>query len=788
MPSCSRYSFKYKKSSINWCDEEIALKLNTDISKYKRKESEVRERASLTKACSNEIGNAGFYSPIIEKEQTYSWHSFIRSTKFTRFLFATCLCMVFYNVVFSQIDTPSYKIPISFDKIFWKGDTAFYEVNDINLSHLITPLFDEQNSSHPKTTFRSGSTKRAYYPAQCVLDLGEVYKITNEKFFDYYGTDTFCLVYGSPYNWSTDTLKRYENAANAWKSFGDTIYTRYLKIFYMNKGYQKVRELILYGHKVGDMTSSSRIDKEDNHMANFTMRKFIGINVYGQTPPRVRYVAGTQRKYTDQSFIDNSSPAGTAVNDVRFNYTNTIENAGSIENYYFPKSKENGELMSQWHNGTGGTFADYDTLGIDLFWSLKSVPKYSLDSGWGKSIDYRLHPHATGSDPRDYDRLSRMAWVLGAVFGRNPYPYDSVQKLTRDRRTGTGTMHYIEDGNENNGSWLTGTNRYYTPQQAVAYNSAFYDGAEQKMGTRMGIKNADSTIKVILWGDASGDYFGYLKAMKYWSYYTRKDHKLPFDIYNIHVYFYDGKTSFSPENYKGGIRPYFRSVVDSIHLLCSSCEIWLSEWGYDRNRRSSLAVPIISGVDSAQIQADWIARSWLELSFSGLDRAQIFQIQNDPLPTQYDSLGYVKFNTTGLTDGHVNRSYLNYYAYPAYYYQHAIWTTLSAYKPDSIVYENYDSIWVYRYRNVQHSDSVAYAIWSGTQTNRRTTKYAIETGHLNMRERIIVLKNTFINGDTIDVISDVRGMIPLTITESPIFLFTTAGSPAGRLHHIFTPN
>lgn len=697
-------------------------------------------------------------------------------------------------------DTTSYKISISPTTTMWNGDTLFYQVNDINSSGLAGYLFDEQGADPrsgvstptPVTDFTSGYTTKIYYPAQIVVDLGGIYRITNEYFYDHYGTDTLNLLYGTPGHWSTDTIKQYENLAAKWSDIGDTIYTRYLKIFYSNKGNQKVSEMILYGNLVStDSLSRTPPSSPDRHNADPIMHDFIGVNVYGPTPPEVRDVAGTQRKYTNQSYIDHISPAGTPIDSVKFNYTTVHESHGSYEYYYFPDSKTGGQAVEQWDNGYGGGFNQYDTSNIVLFWSTQGKPQYAVDSGgdWHKSIDLDLHPGATGDSAQDYDRMSRMAWTIGAVYGKNAYPIDSVQKNqdgTNDSITGVGTMHYIEAGNENNGTWLTGSS-YYTPEQAVAYHSAYYDGDEGKLGSRMGIKTADSSIKVLFWGDANL-HIQYLKGMSYWAYYTRDDHKLPFDIYNVHHYFSDN-IAISPETWNGGCRIFFKGVVDSAHLFCPNCQVWLSEWGYDRNRQSTLGVPIIDGKDSAQIQADWEARAWFELSFSGLDRAQVFQIQNDPLTKDYDSVGVSKFNTTGLTSGHQDPATyeFNYYAYPVYYFQHTVWKALGNYKPDSIIYENNDSIWVYRYRNATNTDSVAYAIWSGTQTNRSTTDYAIKTGHASTSTRIIKLADKAMYGDTTNTTSGTDSTINLTITETPQILFTTAGKDGGILVDNSTP-
>lgn len=676
-------------------------------------------------------------------------------------------------------DTPSYQIPISNSSSFWNGDTIFYQINDLTASGIVNTLFDEQDSANPQTEFTSGFAAKPYYPAQIVLDLGGLYKITQMQWYDKFGTDTLCIDGGSPYKW--DSIAHvWENAAGIWKNINDTFYTRYLHIYYANKGNQHVRELKLFGHIVNDSLPRTHA-AFPNYVTGNTMHDFIGVNVYGPTPPQIRDVAGTYRKYTNQSYIDPSSPAGIPLDSVKFDYTSVYKTgSGPYLYYYFPNGVQSNDTLALWNAGDG--YADFpylDSLGITQFWSTQGAPKYAIDSGWKKSIDYTKFPEATGDTAFQYGRMSRMAWVLGAVYGKNRYPLDSVQKISgSDTTVGAGVMKYIEMGNENNGSWLTEPT-YYDPRQAVAYGSAYYDGAESTMGSRMGIKNADSTIQVLFWGDANSDHLGYLKGMAYWSYYTIGDHKIPFDIYNIHHY-----NNNSPETFAGvGMAKFFGDIVDTARIYCHDCPVWLSEWGYDRNHHSNIPVAYINGQDSAQTQAYWIARGWLELSFTGLDRAQLFQIQNDPLQTLYDTLGYVTYNTTGLSDGHQDPTTyrFSYYAFPAYYFQHTIWTKLSNYKPDSIIYQNNDSLYAYMYRNVNSPDSVAYAIWSGTQTNRILNNYVLRTGHSSTPIKQITLADKYMDGVGLATSTDANGNLPITITESPKLYFTTVSSIGGTL-------
>lgn len=680
--------------------------------------------------------------------------------------------------VHPSTDTLSYQIPISNTASFWNGDTVFYQVNDIQASGIVDSLFDEQNSATPVTNFSSGFAARPYYPAQIVLDLGGLYKITQMQWYDLNGTDTFCIDAGSPYQW--DSIAHvYEHAAGAWSSINDTFYTRYLHIYYKNVGNQHVKELKLFGHIIGDSLNRTHTSFPQYVTSN-TMHDFMGVNVYGPTPPQVRYVAGTYRKYTNQSYID-YYPAGIPLDSVKFDYT-TVRKSGSgpLIYYQFPNGVQSNDTVALWDASDGhADFPYLDSINITQFWATQGTPQYAIDSGWKKSIDYTKFPGATGDTASQYARLSRMAWVLGAVYGQNHYPLDSVQKVPgSDTATGAGVVHYIESGNENNGSWLTEPT-YYDPRQAVAYNSAYYDGAEGTMGSRMGIKNADSTIQVLFWGDANSDHLGYLKTMAYWSYYTRNDHKLPFDIYNIHHY-----NNNSPETFGGvGMSKFFGNIVDTARIYCHDCPVWLTEWGYDRNHHSTVPVAYVAGQDSAQTQAYWEARGWFELSFTGLDRAVLFQIQNDPLQTLYDTLAYVTYNSTGLSDGHQSPvTYrLSYYAFPAYYFQHTIWTKLSNYKPDSIIYQNNDSLYVYRYRNVNSPDSVAYAVWSGTQTNRILNNYALRTGHPSTPIEQVTLADKYMDGVDTTKSTDMNGNLPITITESPKLYFTTLNGIGGTL-------
>lgn len=707
------------------------------------------------------------------------------------------------NNLVSSKDTPVHKILLSPRTKFWHGDTVFYQINDVKSSRLTDSLFDEQGADplhgiktpEPKTVFTSGYKTRVYYPATAVIDLGGYYKLTNEFIYTNLGTDSLYMLYGSPFNWSADTLK-ISTGGKGWKDFGDTVYTRYLKLFYANKGYQKVRELILYGHLSGS-DSLSRAHPHDDPPPNktdLTMGRFIGFNQVG--PREVDSVGSFMRHYLQQEWMDTVTTTHN-IDSVQFvfskfgHYTDNVSTAANDTRYFFPEGPEKSPLKSG-PNLSANDLHQMALQGDGYFDATQGVPTYAKKNKLGKPIDPVNHPTGDATNPDSYDRLARMMWNYAAYYGFKSHERDSMQ-TPYPELSGLGLRAFVENGNEMNQNW-SGRKNHYTPQEFIAYSSAYYDGNVGRMGDRMGVKKADPGMQVVAAGTA-GASIDYLKGLQYYAYYTRADHSAPFDILNFHVYPSNGNNgkgtnihAFSPEDYLDSPDNPVKQYIKAAHELFPGKAVWLTEWGYDRNRKTKISVPLIPGLDSAQIQAQWIARFWLLLSFTGVERSTIFQLRNDPLRTMYDSLGANTFNTTGLTDGHyVGDTYspgahaTNWYAFPAYYYQKTIWLRLYYYKPDSIIHDNYDSIWVYKYRNINHPDSVAYAVWSGTQTGRSINTYSLTTGHPNAAVTVVKLADKHMNGIATVLQSDGSRRLPLTINETPQLIFTTDGTSGGTL-------
>lgn len=689
------------------------------------------------------------------------------------------------------------KIPLSPVAKFYKGDTVFYQLNDLQVTGGDSALVNCQGADPlygvdtpiPQNTWSSGYPTHNNYPAIVVIDLGGIYRITHQFIYDKQGTAYLNIWYGDPADWKF--LGGFYENANGWKEIDSTpVTTRFLKLSYDLKkgGYEKIRQLILYGKLTGK--SLSRISQvylfDMAYAGGNTMGDFMGINTAGAIPPQIKKgIAGVFRNYTNQYYMDTSVYEHN-INKVNFVFSKFSSHSTTV-NYYFPGDTggEKGPLLTYG-------FSDESHGGMNTGNSREKAPFHSpalqgvnqmeMDHKWTRSIDYIAHPDADSTDPRSYDRLSRMMWEYGAAFGKNKYPASALQySIPAGRVSGLNTAQFVESGNENNGDWL-GKNLWYSPQAWIAYNSAFYDGDGGKMGNRFGIKRADPTIQVVMGGNAY-PWYPYMKAMSYWAYYSRPDHRVPFDIYNFHDYEYvRGKphSSFQPENYHAigykNIREYWQSIVDSAHAILRT-KVWNTEWGYDRNSSLTNAVAVIRGVDSAQVQAEWIARSWIMQSFvRGLDVSVYYMLANANWK-DYDSAAFNNYSTCGLVSGAYHGTpccTFNFYAFPAYYFQHTIYTILKNYKPDSIIYENglRDSIYMYRYVNAFHPDSTAYVIWSGTISNKTIRGLKLNTGRANNIVSDIQLKYKYMNGDTTRITAGVRGEISLTVTEAPQIILT----------------
>ncbi|MCH5685131.1 hypothetical protein LWM68_13280 [Niabella sp. W65] len=212
-----------------------------------------------------------------------------------------------------------------------------------------------------------------------------------------------------------------------------------------------------------------------------------------------------------------------------------------------------------------------------------------------------------------------------------------------------GYIKYIEDWNEQDRTW-DGKEAEFTPGEYAAMASADYDGhcgTMNRYNKRYGVKNADSSVKMVMGGLAFLS-LDYIKRMKSWFELNRPDKKFAADVLNFHVYtfpegsqFGDSGPALSPE--AGRLKEQLREIVEYRNQNLPGKEIWVSEFGWDLHPDSRLSVPEIGTMDRQEVQGIWLVRAYMALAAAGVDRAQMYMLRdvNPNDKTQFASSGLV---------------------------------------------------------------------------------------------------------------------------------------------------
>jgi len=203
------------------------------------------------------------------------------------------------------------------------------------------------------------------------------------------------------------------------------------------------------------------------------------------------------------------------------------------------------------------------------------------------------------------------------------------------RSSGLGTVEYFEDFNEeDNVSGFTG-------DVYAAMASADYDGDQTRLGTTIGIKNADPNAKLVM-GGLSGAYGGsttwvqsittFLDAARAWSTMNRGG-SFPADVINVHYY------SFGPGAPAPALSPEDDDVESKLAAIASYRDqnlpgkpVWWTEFGYDTYVSSPLHAPALGPNSAFIVQGQWLVRALLAALAAGIDRATVFELDDTCTP------------------------------------------------------------------------------------------------------------------------------------------------------------
>ena len=202
-----------------------------------------------------------------------------------------------------------------------------------------------------------------------------------------------------------------------------------------------------------------------------------------------------------------------------------------------------------------------------------------------------------------------------------------------------GNISYIESWNEPDRFW-EGDAAKFSPQQYAAMASCDYDGHEGTltgMGTDCNNNAFSYNLGVSQFGIpfvmgapyevGTGVWDTWVVPMNDWFASNRTDDLFVFDVLNFHHYSATDINNgdwICPE--EDGLKSLLEGVVSRRDNApwAAGKELWLSEFGYSTGG----AGPGLPGNDGELTQAQWIARSFLEIAAAGFDRAMVHDLSD----------------------------------------------------------------------------------------------------------------------------------------------------------------
>ncbi len=265
------------------------------------------------------------------------------------------------------------------------------------------------------------------------------------------------------------------------------------------------------------------------------------------------------------------------------------------------------------------------------------------------------------SDPASYIHQAKLGFQFTARYGRNQnvdpalvsvytIPAWPGQKVNT-KKIGLGTVKYIECGNEVDKHWR-GRKGYLTAREYAANLSAFYDGHKGTLGPGVGVKQADSSMIVVMTGTASTT-TEYFRAILDWCREFRGHRPdgqvdVCFDVINYHFYSNNAASTANGDATRGaapevtGFLTAAKEFVRDAHDYLNDMPVWLTECGYDINQRSPYKAIAIGNRSVLETQADWTLRTALLCAREGLQRCYFFQVYD------LDANSSTKFASMGL--------------------------------------------------------------------------------------------------------------------------------------------
>lgn len=567
-----------------------------------------------------------------------------------------------------------------------------------------------------------------------VIDLQGIYALTEVYWYDKaLESDSVWLYTGDMHGWTENCAYQTTGtqAGWGWKRFNLHTNSRYVMIRFKSDK-SVLAEMVLYGNLV--KKEALPAIASTTALPSSTLAAFAGTNTFSFVDTKLMQPFNQVRMYQLMNWYD-----ADTIHDYP-------DNQLSLP---FPMKEYADSIRRAGHH---------------LWLSIRGMPAYLEKKGFNEKDKPVTKPGMNPEDPLSYGRHAKSFWNLAAIFGKATVDTSLIDLRDAVKFSGLGAMDRFENGNEEDGWW---TDYYWTPVDYFALSSADYDGHEGALGKRHGIKNADSSSRLMMSGMVQLD-TNRVRTLKFLCEQLRIDKKFIWDGgVQYHYYSTDSKNTsqfptkgISPE--EDHVREKLAKVKAFHEKLLPGIPVILGENGYDRNQQSRQRTPLLPGYNEAQSQGIMVIRTLMAAFMSGFDGFNQYMMRDateDPNATgPYATSGMV-----GGKDGKI--------IFPAWYYWSTYINTLGNYKPAGVVSESGD-VWVYRLQHNTEKDSVAYYLVSPT-TNGTTIKHFRLTANIAAGQavQLIRLTDNSVTGVVLNSKAG-NGFIDVEVGESPVIVLT----------------
>ncbi len=544
-------------------------------------------------------------------------------------------------------------------------------------------------------------------------------------------------------------------------------------------------EVLVYGYATGEGDKISNSTQRELP----TMGEFMGACGFtagggGNTTPVQLECFGVLREYINLGWV--------------YNWAN------------FPKKTTSlvASFMGNFDHNYGTKYKDLIIIPC-LQWNESSNPARVYNRITGK-LSAEIASEADKFKPETYAAYADMTFQYAARYGscRMGYLKDAVKAHSMGvAKVGLNYLQWIELGNEPNGEDQNGT----TPYQLAALTSASYDGHQKTILADVynpddftyffGGKNADPNFKIAMAGLA-GIGSNYISSMVYWMKANRTDGCIAMDAFNVHTYF--GKTFYlNGQDITVGVSPEEFGLIDAMAVLTEfrdkyypNVEVWITEFGWDTNQsyETMTSAHAYGEYSGREVQAMWLARAYLLLSASGVDKATMYMVEDgidDRIASgKYGTCGIYACEMKDTYDPETGKLIESEYtgkmvAKEAYYILYTMKRALRDMSYQRELVSGNDDVWIYEYAD--KDGNYGYALWCPTSNGTKVADYKLYVGDTD--KKVTLISNNFedhravtteygqvlephtytINGDDTTLVPN-NGYVSVNVSENPVYV------------------